>query len=145
VPLTWDDRKSLYRLTGIAEELLVTVRHADDHVTVEAAASQLRRLFREVQSLLEASDGALADEFSRTIFASDDDGPTSIAVLAATLTGWLRANNAVAMADEERRVSEEAIARDRPRKRTIGFRVRSIVAREPVAESQDAERSPTTF
>jgi hypothetical protein len=136
MPVRWDDRKSLYRLTGIAEELLVASRTARDQAAVEAVGRQLGPLTREVQALLEANDGALADEFGRLVLGMPEDA-VPVEIRAAMLIGWLRASNAIEAADEERRAAKEKSAAEKPaaRKQTIGFKLRSVIGREPTAST----------
>ncbi len=140
--LPWNDRKSVYRLTGIAEELLVSSRTTGDPASLEAVGRQLAPLSREIHALLKANDGALADEFSRVVLSSEEALPVD--VRAATLVGWLRASNAVEAADEERRVQEQMseAAKASPRKKTIGFRLRSVVGREPTSEDAEPTDAP---
>jgi hypothetical protein len=141
MPLPWDDRKSVFRLTGIAEELLVSSRTAGDPASLEAVGRQLAPLSREIHALLAANDGALADEFERVVVRPEDALPVD--VRAAMLVGWLRASNAVEAADEERRAKEEmSAAHAAPRKRTIGFRLRSVIGGEPTAGEEDKASGP---
>jgi hypothetical protein len=121
MPVSWDDRKRLLRLHGIADELLASARAAQDPEAGNAIGRQLDALTSEVHEVLAANDEALADEFTRVVMA--DTAVSSPAPLrAAMLVGWLKAG----LAAEAMGAPPEPAKR----KQTIGFKIRSPITRE---------------
>jgi hypothetical protein len=125
--LQWDSAKKLMRLQGMSEELLASARASGDESVNAAVQDALNGVAREIQAVLETGDPALAAEFERIVVGASRD--TSRAeVLAAAVTGWLRAALGVQALDERR----DAAVREGPpkRKQTIGFKIRSPITRE---------------
>jgi hypothetical protein len=123
VAVSFENRKRLLRLHGIAEELLASARAAKDDQAAKAVAAQLDVLAGEIRDVLTRSDGELAEEFERVVIDAVKQLPAAD-VRAAVLVGWLKAGLAAESIDAQR--SENAP----PRKHSIGFRIRSPITRE---------------
>src|SRR5687767_12150549 len=125
--VSFDDRKRLLRLHGIADELLASARSANDEKAAGAVAAQLDVLAGEIHEVLTRSDKELAEEFDRVVIDAVKDLPEAD-VRAAVIAGWLKAGLAAEAADAQRS------AQAAPTKHSIGFRIRSPITREPPDE-----------
>lgn len=121
MPVSWDDRKRLGRLHGIADELLASARATPDPTSEEAIGSELDALMNETRAVLANNDEALAVEFARVVMG--ETASSSPAELrAAMLVGWLKAELAAEAMEAQREPPR--------RKQTIGFKIRSPITRE---------------
>lgn len=137
--ISWDGRKGLVRLAGIADELLVSSRGAQTAEVDAALSRQLSALMQEVHGFLAEDDPVITDEFDRVVLSSDESPPE---LRAAALVGWLKAALVVESLEEEREEDSTLGAKQSPRrKQTIGFRIRSPITRETTSAEQDG---PTT-
>jgi hypothetical protein len=135
MPISWEDRKRLLRLHGVADELLASARTPHDSNASAALEAQLDAISNEILAVLAQNDEDLADEFSRLVMAVGTDSPPSD-VRAAVLVGWLKAG-----------LAAETMEAQRPepprRKQTIGFKIRSPITRETEGR-EGAENSQRT-
>lgn len=120
MPVSWEDRKRLGRLHGIADELLASARSTPDRAAADAIGSQLDALMSEIQTVLATNDEGLADEFTRVVMTEAATSPAELR--AAMLVGWLRAGLATEAMEAQREPPK--------RKQTIGFKIRSPITRE---------------
>jgi hypothetical protein len=136
VALPWDSAKKLMRLQGVSEELLASARGANDPSTNEALRDALDSLAHEIQVVLETGDPVLAAEFERLVVGtSRDSSPPE--VQGAAIVGWLRAALGVEALEEKREAAAKSAEPPRPRKQTIGFKIRSPVTRGATPEERN--------
>ena len=127
MPITFDDRKRLLRLHGIADELLSSARVAKEQQALDAVSAELDVLAAQVHEVLETADAELASEFQQVVVQPIRNVPEAD-VRAAVLAGWLKAGLAAEAIDAQRQ--EQAL----PRKHSIGFRIRSALTRDSSAD-----------
>jgi hypothetical protein len=139
VPLAWDERKRLLRITGLAEELLGVA--ASGHANARTGLDeQVAFLVREVHGVLATSDAATADEFERLV-ARGPEADVAAELRAAALVGWVKAELATESMEESR--EEEAASQPEPRrKQTVGFKIRSPITREQEIAQDATSTSP---
>lgn len=124
--LSGDARDRLHRLTGMADELLTTARRgaADE----SAVRGELDFLLGEVRMTLALDDPDAAAEFEHVVVGAKR-GEVPSEVRAAELAGWLKAALAVEAMSAQRAAQQAAAAPPR-RKQTLGFKLRSPIARD---------------
>jgi hypothetical protein len=130
MPLGWEHRKRLARLTGLLVDLAAAAApapagHEGLAALVDAVEEQVRSAF--------SPDGELADEFARLFGPARGMSP---ALRAAALGGWLKE---VLAADAREAQAAEAFRLPPPeasRKVSLGFKLRS-----PLTRDDDAARS----
>jgi hypothetical protein len=131
MPISFEARKRLLRLHGIADELLSSARVAKEQQALDAVAAELDVLAAQVHEVLETADAELAAEFQQVVVEPIGNVPEAD-VRAAVLAGWLKAGLAAEAIDAQRQ--EQAP----PRKHSIGFRIRSVLTRDSGAGEPDA-------
>ena len=136
MPLSWNDRKHVLRMLGVAEELVATTRATGSGYTGDDVRAQLRALAQETQTLLTVNDEELAREFDRLVRGwSETTVPLELG--AAALLGWLRAYvGSESHEEKQRNEAPAAPPAGRDRKQTIGFKIRSPITREVAAAEQ---------
>lgn len=133
--LSWESAKKLMRLQGMSEELLMSARAANDSSANRALRDALELVAHEIQVVLETGDPVLAAEFERLVVGASGDSPPA-EVHGAAIAGWLRAALGVEALDEKRTAAAPPAEQPRPRKQTIGFKIRSPVTREATPEER---------
>jgi len=137
VPLSWNDRKHVLRMLGVAEELVASTRATGSGYTGDGLSAQLGALMQETQTLLALNDEELAREFDRLVRGWAEEA-VPLELGAAALLGWLKAYVGSESYEEKRRNEAQAAPpAGRDRKQTIGFKIRSPITREVAAEQAD--------
>ena len=134
MPLSWDDRKHLLRVLGVAEELVASTRVNSSVSAGGDFSTQLEALVQETHTLLVVNDEELAREFDRLVGGwAKESVPLELG--AAALLGWLKAYAGTESYEEKQRnEAQAASAPGRDRKQTIGFKIRSPITRDAAPE-----------
>jgi hypothetical protein len=138
VALTIGEKLRLVRLTGIADELLTSLRARPELSADGAAQAQVASLLEEVHALLGESAPALADEFEQVVVgAAAEDAPAELRAAAAA--GWLKAGLASQSFDEQAAGPAETMLGPLRRKQTLGFKIRSPITRDAAPDAAEGE------
>jgi hypothetical protein len=122
--LSLEARDRLHRLTGMADELLGVARRGQGD---DAIRGELEFLMSEVRLTLALDDADAAAEFEHVVVGPKREAAPP-EVKAAELAGWLKAALAVEAQSAQR--AAQPAAEPRRRRQTLGFRLRSPIARD---------------